>query len=105
MFLVSLELASESGGILACLAGLLARLVALGLGGGQLLGLALGVGCCLPALLLVRLVGRFGLCFDGRQLVAQSVDLGGRGLVGLLLFGQRLACLVGVLVCPVQLRA
>ena len=74
MFLVRLELASKSGGILACLAGLLACLVALGLGGGQLLSLALCVGCCLPALLLVRLVGRL----DGRQAGLQGLDLAGQ---------------------------
>ena len=81
MFLSGGELAGESGGILAGLAGFLPYLFAFGLGGGQLLGLALGVCCCLPALFLVRLFGCFAPCFAGRQPVAQSVDLGGRALV------------------------
>ena len=105
MLLVRLELASEPCGVLAGLAGLLACLVAFGLGGAQLLSLALGVSGYLSALFLVRLVGCFGLGLDGRQFVAQSVDLRGCGLVDLLLLGQRLACLVGLLVRSVQLDA
>ncbi|MEI2422549.1 hypothetical protein V6O07_19885, partial [Arthrospira platensis SPKY2] len=50
-------------------------------------------------------LGGFAPRFCLRQLCPHLVELVGGCPGGLLLLGQRLACLVGVLVCPVQLGA
>ena len=50
-------------------------------------------------------LGRFAPRFCLRQLCPHLIELVGGCLGGLLLLGQRLPCLVGVLVCPIQFGA
>lgn len=105
MFFERIELPGQAGGFLAGLCGRLRGLVALGLGGGEAFGHAVRLGGRLLALFLLRFLVGLGLGLHLRQLAAHLVELSGGGLAGLLLFGQRPACLVGVLVRSVQFRA
>ncbi|ALS68394.1 hypothetical protein [Pandoraea apista] len=57
----SFQPAAQPGCFLPCLRGIALRLVALALGGGQPLGLAVRLGRHRLALLLVSLLGRLGL--------------------------------------------
>jgi hypothetical protein len=114
-----LELTGQPGGFLSCLSCLLPCLVALGLSGSHSLGHPMSLGGSFFALFLggLFLVSQSGAQLGGlglggfiprfclRQLCSHLVELAGGFLSRLLLLGQRQACLVGVLVCPVQLGA
>ena len=100
-----LELTGQPGGFLAGLPGFLPGLVAFALGSGEPFGHAVRLGGCRLLLFLVRFALGVGLGANARQFLAYLVELGSSGRRGLLLFGQCSACLLGVLVRPVQLRA
>ena len=97
-----LQPAAKPGRFLAGLGSVALRLVALALGGGQPLGLAVCLGRHRLALLLVGLLGRLGLGLHLHQLRAHLVALGGGRLGGLPLLGLSGARLVGRLVRPLQ---